>query len=467
MTILKKLSIYDKEEFFEDKKGAIKKGLIEYFENYHQKVSLEITFRSFTLRKQLLDPSRSESFVRMIHKNMLVLIEALKRKEEFLVLPFLLSIPESIYQPMVHEFNRLGESIEMARSITRQQVNTIFNLDERDIVFFIRGRITIRFFTPPRKLPPGVDKRFAGEAMEDMDALYMSYFPNGAWESIESILGEVITEKLNFQMIDNLTYHKQFVPVFRSMIEILLLEIVSKEDRGKVEGLTGYVLRYHFHPILLYTAKNLLDYIEKRDKNAEAFIKYYTDDIIIDVYGNKIQKSPIIDQKQQKWNYSTISSVMMQYKQTKLRINTQNELIRSAQERVDECEAELRTEQKNHDATIENIVSIKMVLMENERKILEIKAKSTTKELNTLSVQKEIKRINNIQDELNESTKHKKSLLDLSKGRLINKKIELTRREKKVLYETKTLEAIIEQTEAIIQNYETIAEALSLVLAKR
>ena len=467
MNILKKLSLYEKEEFFNDKKGAINRGLTEYFAKNHQKVTIEVTFRSFTLKKNFFDPSRNESFDRMIHKNILILLDALKRKEEFSVLPFLLSIPESIYQDIFKEFSHLGETVETARTITRQQVNTIFELNERDIVFFLRGKITIRSFIPPKKLPAGVDKRFAGETIEAMELMYLNYFPDGAWDYIEPILGEVIAEKLNFEIIDNATYHKQFIPVFRAMIEILLLEMINEEDRAKIEGLAGYVLRQYFHPILLYTAKNLLDYVEKRDKNAEIFIKYYTDDVIIDANGNKIQKYAITDEKQQKWNFSSILSVMMQYKQTKVRLNAQKESILELEERVNECEAEIESEEKNYDTITEELKSMKTLMIENDTKIGEIKGQLISKESDNISLQTEIKRINNVQDELHERKKSKKSLLELSKGRLANKKIELTRRQKKVLYETKALQTIIEQTEPIIQSYEMIAEALSLVLAKR
>lgn len=467
LTLLKQLSLYEKEEFFNDKKAAIQTALSEYFAENYQKVSLEITFRGFTLRNYFLDPSRSESFDRMIHNNMIILLDLLKKKEEFLVLPFLVSIPESIYQRIFKEFTKLGENVETARTITRQQINTVFKLDDRDIVFFLRGKITIRLFTPPKKLSDGIDKRFAGETMEAMEALYLSYFPEGAWEYIEPILDEVITEKLNFEMIDNITYHKQFVPVFRSMIEILLLDVVKEEDRTRIEGLTGYVLRQHFHKILLYTARNLLDCIEKRDKNAESFIKYYTDDVIIDANGNKIQKYAITDEKQQKWNYSSILSVMMQYKQMKVRIATQKESISAAQKRVDECESEIESEENHQSSIIKNLESIRKSILENDSKIVEIKGKSASKESSSISAQGEIKRINNLQDELHQSTKDKKSLLEFSRGRLSNKSIDLSRKQKKVLYETKSLESILEQTKPIIHSYETIVEALSLVLAKR
>ena len=86
--------------------------------------------------------------------------------------------------------------------------------------------------------------------------------------------------------------------------------------------------------IFIFTAKVLLDFIENRNKNAENFIKYYNEDVIIDTNGNKIQKYAIIDSKQQKWNYSSIVSVMMQYKQAKIKLASQADAIQAALLRV-------------------------------------------------------------------------------------------------------------------------------------
>ena len=204
-----------------------------------------------------------------------------------------------------------------------------------------------------------------------------------------------------------------------------------------------------------------MQFVENRDKNAELFIKYYADEIVIDANGNKIQKYAINDTKNQKWNFSSIVSVMMQYKQMKLRIAAQKEAIQTAQLRTGEIQKEIESEKETHHALVEKLESIDGMIAENDGKILQSKAKSSK------SDRTEIQRLNNIQDELYIQKKNEKYQLELSNGRLSNKKIELVRRNKKLFYEQNALKTLIEQTLPITQSYDLICEAIASVLAKR
>jgi hypothetical protein len=249
------------------------------------------------------------------------------------------------------------------------------------------------------------------------------------------------------------------------MIEILLLEIIDEHQRDKIEGFTGYVLRQHFQNIFLYTAKNLLQYVENRDKNAELFIKYYADEIILDLNGNKIQKYAITDTKSQKWNFSSIVSIMMQYKQMKLRVSSQKEAIHTAQVRVSESHVDIEAEKDHRKLLVEQIESLEGLIAENDGKILQYKSKLGGSD--SLSNNTEIQRLNNIQDDLFIQKKNEKYQLELSNGRLANKKIELVRRNKKLFYEQNALKTLLEQTLPIEQSYDLVSEAIALVLAKR
>lgn len=457
-SILKKLSISDKEEFFDDKKGAITKALIDYFGQTYQNIELEITIKDFILNKHLFDPTRSASFDRMIYKNMIVLADTQKRKDEYLVLPFLISIPESIYQEIMQSFTKFGESSDTARFITRQQVNAVFELDERDIVFFIRKKITIRHFVPPKKVPSGIDKRYAGESIEELEALYHHYFPNGMWEDIKSVLKEVLKEKLDFTTIDNITFSKTFIPVFRGMIEILLIDVMRPEERDKIEGFSGYVLRKYFDRILLFTAKNLLYFVEERDRNAEIFIKTFSDDVLIDANGNKIQKYAIVDNKQQKWKYISILSILMQYKQAKLRLIAQKEVVAAAREQVSQSDEDLKAEkdtknlQENKIEDITNLLANSdMIAFKNRQTNDPALISSHSKQHENLLTQKKIE----------------SNALDVINNRIANKVIELTRRRKKLAYEVKVEQTLIEQMAPLKETYEGIAHGLALVLTKR
>lgn len=465
--LLNQLSVSDNKERFNDKKGAINKALITYFSQTHQTIDIQTSLDTFTIKKHFIDPSRAEAFDRMTHANVSILLDILDRKEEFLPLPYLVSIPHPIRTQIIEGYSSINESMEVARYFTRQQIDTIFALDERDIIFFLQGKISIRYYTPPKKFPAGSDNRFSGESVESMEAMYRHYFPEGAWEDIETILGEVIEEKLNFSVIDNITFTKTFIPVFRSMIEILLLDKVSEEDRSKIEGQTGFILRQYFHPILLYTAKNLLDFVENRDKNAESFVKYFTDDIIIDGAGNKIQKFAITDRRQQKWNYSSVVSVMMQYKQSKIRIAAQKESIVSAQERVSESQNDISTEKKHKLEIMEKLDEIETMVSENDKKITELKRQIADNTDDNIALKSELKNGHDLYSELFKLKKNYSTQLELTKNRLTNKMSELAQRHKKLEYEKKALQSIIEQTASVKEMYELIAEAISLVLAKR
>lgn len=465
--ILSKLLIENNEELFDEKKGSIRKALIKYFSKSYQEIEVQVTFASFALKKHFIDPSKSEAYDRMLHQNTVTLLDILERKADFSPIPYLVSIPEKIREDILENFLKFNNDIDTARKVTRQQIEQIFNLDMRDIVFFLRGRITIRHYTPPRKFAEGADKRFAGESIEDMEAMYNAYFPEGAWSNIEPILGEVLAEKLNFSLIDNITFTRTFIPVFRSMIEIILLEIIKPEDRNKVEGFSGYVLRQYFHQILLYTAKNLLQYIENRDKNAEAFIKYFADEVIIDANGNKVQKYAITDSKQQKWNFSAVISIMMQYKQVKLKIISQREAIQIAENEFNDCQNEVSIEKSNKDVVAEKLADLQETLAENDAAVLRLKNQIGTTPEEKVSLKSQINRLNYHQTELLDLKKKTVNQIELCKNKIANKISELTRRQRKLDYEKKSLQAYLEQMAAILETYENIAQALATVLTKR
>jgi chromosome segregation ATPase len=251
------------------------------------------------------------------------------------------------------------------------------------------------------------------------------------------------------------------------MIEILLLEVLKKEDRNKIEGFTGYILREHFHRIFLYTAKNLLQFIENRDKNAETFIKYFSDEIVIDANGNKIQKHAIVDSKQQKWNFSAVVSIMMQYKQVKLKIASQKEAILIAEKEFNDAQNELSVEKNNKNIITDKVTDLQETISENDAAILRLKNKTGSTPEETVSLKSQINRLNYHQTELFELKKKTLNQLELSKNKIANKISELTRRQRKLDYEKKAMQTYLEQMATILETYENVAEALATVLTKR
>lgn len=456
--LLEKLDIVNSEDLFELKKGTIIEGIIEYFNLSFQTISIELSFHKCVITKHFTDESCSESLDRMLHQNSKHLLEIAKNKQNYRVLPYLLSIPKETRNLLLQGFITKNEKLDKARKLLRLQIAPIFNMSERDITFFLRGRIWIRYYTPPKKITQGAEKRYAGESQQELDAMYQNYFPNGMWEDILSVLSEIIDEKLNFSVINNETFSKTFIPVFRGMIEVLLIDVIRPEEREKIEGFTGYILRKYFDKILLFTAKNLLKFVENRDKNAEIFIKYFSDDIVIDANGNKIQKNPIVDFKEQKWKYVPILSILMQYKQAKTRILTQNSIIDGAQEQVRQSEEDLGFEKNNKLEQENKLEALDKLISKSDSIAFRNKVNNDPK-----AIAAQIKNHENL---LN-SKKIEKNALDLINIRIANKNIELTRRQKKLEHEIKAKEIINQQIKPLRETYEGIAHGVAVVLTKR
>lgn len=453
-SLLDKLKIAKDEKLFELRKGTLIEGIVEYFNLSFQVISVDLSFHNCSITKHFTDDTGSEILDRMLFKQSKLLIDISEQKDAYRTLPYLLSIPEATRDLLIKGFIDKNETMEKARKVLRLQIQPIFNVGERDITFFLRGRIWIRYYTPLKKVLEGEDKRFAGESQEELDAMYKTYFPNGIWQDIQSILGEVLEEKLNFSVIDNATFTKTFIPVFRGMIEILLIDVMNPSDRSKIEGFTGYILRIYFDRILLYTAKNLLLFIENRDKNAEVFIKAFSDDTLIDSSGKKTKKHPIVDEKQQVWNYVTILSILMQYKQAKLRIISQNNILSTAKEQLKQSEENLKSETNSQEIQEEKIEKIIKKIADSEM---------VNFQNNKVSDPKHAKR----HEELIAMKRTEENELYLIKNRIANTTIEVGRQQKKLKHETEAKNILNEQTEPLKETYERIAKALALVLTKR
>lgn len=452
--LLKALKISDNEKLFDLKKGTLIDGLVAYFNQSFQDISVEISFNNCSITKHFLDKTASESLDRMMHKNSKLLIDIAQRRDEYRVLPYLLSIPEDTRELLFKGFLNNNENMDKARTLTRLQIQPILNVEERDIIFFLRGRIWIRYYVPLKKVIDGQDKRYAGESEEALQAMYDRYFPKGMWEDIESILKDVLEEKLNFSSITSETFRRTFIPVFRGMIEILLIDVISPNERDKIEGFTGYVLRKYFDRILLYTAKNLLHYVENRDKNAESFIKSFSDTSLIDSNGNKTKTYAIVDTKQQTWNHVTILSILLQYKQAKLRMVSQNNILVGIKEQLHQSDENLKSELKVQETQEKNIDVLLKQIAESELKSFKNKKASDSSQMKRY-------------EDLLTKKRTEENELYLIKNRIANFMIESKRLKSKLKHETEAKNALMEQTEPLQETYGRIAHALALVLTKR
>jgi hypothetical protein len=447
------------------RRGTIHRAISDHFSKSDQKVSVIFHSGQIVVQKEFdsLDYDEESDRLNYIVKSKLK--EIITNADEYKPIPSMWVIPKSHKDELIKAYEKTTASTNEIREFLKFNLKEQFDLTHRDIVLFLREKIFIREYTPPRVYPDGVDKRFAGLDKEEVERLYEENFPDGLEDKIVSIMPEVLAEKLNFSIIDNATFIRDFIPVFRSMIEIIILESGLDLDHITLEGLSGYVLRVNFDKILYLCAKNLFEHLERRDRNAELFIKYYTDDVIIDSKGKRIQKYAIVDSNGQKWNSTAILSIIIQNKESDKKIERQEQQILMVKDRFDKAGNDLIVAESRKDQTNAKFQEMVMEIKSLEMQTQSLNSRMSTKSKNEIENEKlalQRKRLNLLDSK--KSMQIKKDQVDRE---FRNKSTELTNWENRLRKEKQLLSQIKSSILTIKENYEMLLRALVITFMKR
>ncbi len=377
-----------------------------------------------------------------------------QKKSSLTTEQIILKLPKPILDKLLECIGDKKVATRQIHQSIYREFTKIFNLSSKDIIAIIDSRLYIRFALPAQSNSSS-DRRFNGESAEFLESLYNECFDESKNSELYSALESILDEILNFNYIDNATFTALFIPSFRIAVESVILNNIKSEYVDKIEGFGGFVLRKHFSGFLLYCAKNLLDKIEKQNKNAIEFIKHYTDDVVMDQTGAKIQRHPIIDANNQKWNYIAINSIMLQYKQSKDKIIAQKTLADQSRLAIKSYKNSITDELEKQKLSTQEIESIELEIAALDMQILESSDKEIMRELN--SKQRELKWLKQT----------KTSELKLYDEKIENIKSEISIVSSRFTNEQKSLQVLMSQSKPIHEKYELITKALSQVLAKR
>jgi archaellum component FlaC len=114
---------------------------------------------------------------------------------------------------------------------------------------------------------------------------------------------------------------------------------------------------------------------------------------------------------------------------------------------------------------MDRIAELESIIADNDTRVMYLKKKLASED--TMTLKSDIARLNTQQQDFQKRKKNENTQLELANGKISNKTNELTRRQKKLADEKKSLQSILEQTATLRETYEMLTEALSLVLAKR
>lgn len=454
-------------EYLDENRGAIKEAIVQIFADTRQKITIGIYESGIQIEKEQLYPDKNEQFDRVMHKVTMRLLTVLDSPEAFKPVEYLWILTEDVRSDLFRFFHKTKLDDRQVRDYIRERIVTLFQLEEKDIVLFLRNAIYILHYVPPSEAKEGSERRYAGYPPDEMELLFDQFFPEGAWDLIEAYLEGVFTDQLDFTRIDNEAFRNSFIPVFKSMIEILIVEYASRLEEEKSEGFVGYVLRRYFDDILLAAAWEVLALFQERNRNAEAFIRYFKDEIIINERGKKIQKYAIVDSAGQKWNHNSILSVLMQYEQAEKRVIKQEEKLESIQHRLQESKAAFSTEKNGRFRISAEVKESQSLVIQNQNQIDQFEHKIIDLKQDSAENVERLNRLKKERESLLERSRMAHNNADYASRRFNNKQVDMKNWEKQYQANVKQLDEIRQQNEELMEKVEMIAKGLAQAMARR
>lgn len=449
-------------------RGSIKAAMIDFFSTTLQKVDIRFSGNRIKMLKEFDEKNIKEPYDRLIHQVKLKLLDMSYEMDHFRRSEFLYEIPDQKRDLLMGVFDVINETELKRRNVIRRQMYQIFSLKVKDVILFLRGKIYIRAFIPKKPPENDKDRRLGGMDPELIAQCYANHFPEGVWNEIQALLPDVLYDKLNFSRISNRTFGKTFVPVLLSLIDIIVDKGVDDPECREVsEGLSAYILRQHFDDIMFFISENLVSFVLDRDMNAEQFVKYYEDEIVMDS-GQKLKKSPILDEDGQKWNFSSILSVLMQYKQAMLKLKKYEEEVNTKKERVARTRDELDRENQKLRELEEAKNKIEEVIRElnSEKQLIKYKENKASKE-EKKDLNSQVARLNTKIDKEYEVLKTEQAKCSQQETKIQNKQKEFDNWQKHLDREQDNHSNFMESQGDVFKTYEKIVKAIAKTIAKR
>lgn len=237
----------------------------------------------------------------------------------------ILVIPQEYMAQIQHFLKEIPVPVD-SRMMIRKAVHEAFKLDEKDLILFMNKKVVIRFFCEAT----GCERRFEGlpqsEIEEIVAALYSNEDENDMAADLEMVIATLSDSTLDFSKIDNHFFDTKHVKIIQHALIDFFRAKISQEEII-IKAVANYIFRESFYYIHELLAEKILELIERKDKNAELFLRYYKGDTSIH-NGEKYVTPEIIDEEGQKWNISTIVNFISQFSKNKATIKKKESNIR-------------------------------------------------------------------------------------------------------------------------------------------
>lgn len=239
----------------------------------------------------------------------------------------LLLIPRKHVEQMESFLSDLPATVD-SHELLRKAIAKALKLDKRDSVFFMNGKIVIRFFKRT-----DTERRFEGLPAEEVkkivDGIYSKKDAPDMAGDLDMVISTIADTELNFAEIDNLFFNTRHIKIIQEgLVRFYKTKLPGEET--VVQAVANYIFRESFYYVHELLAEKLLELIEYKDKNAETFLRYYNGSTLIQ-NGKKLITPEIVDEEGQKWKIAAIVNFISQFAKNRTLITKKENSIRTNQ----------------------------------------------------------------------------------------------------------------------------------------
>ncbi len=343
---------------------TVRSAIYKHFKSFEQECKVSIEDFSITIVNQFKYGVQTAQMDRALLGLETSLKNMVEDKEEYALQENLLCYPEELLSSLYQRFvsTELEGDFSGLREIIRASVLESFGLQTKDIVIFLRKNLYIRYFVDLRANEYSENRRFLGISPDELEHVYQKNFPDDFGETLLEMAIDVINDALNFSRIDNLTFKTKYIEVFRSLVDVAMVEYTKGITAENVRALNGYILRIYFDELLYRCAEILIDKVMRRDKKADKFLNYYNGEVVVGTNGKKIKKPFITDVNGNIWNFGSIFSVMTQCVRYENNYDQQAQAIKGLEDICSEATALVARQKESDRKCSEELTSIRQKL---------------------------------------------------------------------------------------------------------
>lgn len=209
----------------------------------------------------------------------------------------------------ISEYLEIEERKKLIRSATRRALD----LNEKDIILFLKDKIVIKIFKKIDNLNPQVshpkkrdvsEYRYKGYNYEELEHYYNEFFSDFKIEKfLEELNIFLLKNEFDFGVINNTYFEKYSLSLINSVI-CKKLEDTIEEHNDFITGFAGFIFRRHFSDIFEKICKGLIEKILSNDENAKSFFGYYNGETVV-LEGKRYLLPSIVSENGEKWNTSS------------------------------------------------------------------------------------------------------------------------------------------------------------------